>query len=183
MLNNPISYVDPDGRNPIIIGMMIGGTAGFGIGYASGLRGNELLASTLGGMALGAGIGGGFFNGFGQGVGGVLANAPGAGGNLAQTVFQGVTPTLTADIGLQLVSNSGWGPATASLSPGPPGSVWQQLGQQFAPTPQNWIPGYSLVQNYGWNPQNWPTYDGPVVTGAPPILPSTFPVGCLIRGS
>ncbi len=109
MANNPVSYVDPDGRNPIIIGMMIGGTAGFGIGYASGLRGNELLASTLGGMALGAGIGfgvNGGFGGFGQGLGGVLANAPGAAANLAQRVFSGVGPTLGADVGLRATQSS-----------------------------------------------------------------------------
>ena len=90
---------------------MIGSVAGFGIGYASGLRGNELLASTLGGMALGAGVGFGIdggFGGFGQGVGGMLANAPGRGSiELAQRIFQEVGPTAGADAALELLSNNG----------------------------------------------------------------------------
>ncbi len=135
MANNPVSYVDPDGRNPILIGMMIGGTAGFGIGYASGLRGNELVASTLGGMALGAGVGfgvNGGFGGFGQGVGGVLANAPGASINLAQQAFQGVGPTVGADGALRLLQ---------------PGSI--QVGQ---------IQGMEVVDDMGWGLQQHLAY-------------------------
>ena len=138
MLNNPVSYVDPDGRNPIIIGMMIGGTAGFGIGYASGLRGNELVASTLGGMALGAGIGfgvNGGFAGFGQGVGGVLANAPNAGINLAQQVFQGVGPTVGADGVLRLLQPGTVIPETV-IRPmvQTPGGNWANY-ENFRPRP------------------------------------------------
>ena len=138
MVNNPISYVDPDGRNPIIVGAMIGSVAGFGIGYASGLRGNELLASTLGGMALGAGIGfgvNGGFGGFGQGVGGVLANAPNAGINLAQQVFQGVGPTVGADGVLRLLQPGTVIPETV-IRPmvQTPGGNWANY-ENFRPRP------------------------------------------------
>ena len=126
MANNPISYVDPDGRNPIIVGAMIGSVAGFGIGYASGLRGNELLASTLGGAALGAGIGfgvNGGFGGFGQGVGGVLANAPGGTSiELAQRIFEGIGPTVGMDVATQAVSSITAGPITQ------PGQVVDDYG-------------------------------------------------------
>ncbi len=123
MANNPVSYVDPDGRNPILIGMMIGGTAGFGIGYASGLRGNELVASTLGGMALGAGIGFGIdggFAGFGQSVGNVAGQGLNGSIDLAQRVFQGA----------ELVGGSGKGLFTAGF----------EVGKVF---------GQEVVNNYG----------------------------------
>ncbi len=138
MANNPVSYVDPDGRNPILIGMMIGGTAGFGIGYASGLRGNELVASTLGGMALGAGIGFGIdggFGGFGQGVGGVLANGPGGTSiELAQHIFEGAGP-IVRDGGLALLQPGRVIPETV-IRPmvQTPGGNWANY-ENFRPRP------------------------------------------------
>ena len=123
MANNPVSYVDPDGRSPILIGMMIGGTAGFGIGYASGLRGDELLASTLGGMALGAGVGFGInggFAGFGQSVGSVASQGLNGSVDLAQRVFEGA----------KLVGGSGKGLFTAGF----------EVGKVF---------GQEVVNNYG----------------------------------
>ena len=125
MGNNPISYVDPDGRNPIIVGAMIGSVAGFGIGYASGLRGNELLASTLGGAALGAGVGFGInggLAGFGQGVGSVAGQVSGAASNLARRVFSGIGPTVGMDVATQAASSITAGPITQ------PGQVVDDYG-------------------------------------------------------
>ena len=123
MGNNPISYVDPDGRAihlglALIGGAALGGGAGYLYGKSQGYSGQQMFNSIAGGALLGAGVAAGiqtgFFGKLGSGAGNVLANAPGASVELAQQVFSGVGPTVGADAALQMLSNNG--PPTRDLS-------------------------------------------------------------------
>ena len=76
MHNNPLSQVDPDGRNPLLIAMAIGaaigGYTGYKVGQAAGADGLELAVYILGGAAIGG------LSGYAAGTiaasGGVMAN-------------------------------------------------------------------------------------------------------------
>ena len=89
MAGNPVSYVDPDGRLPILvpilIGVAAGGFGGYQAGRAQGATGWDLFAYT----ALGAGIGAAS-GGIGAGVSaGVGASVSGAYGGLIGAVSGG----------------------------------------------------------------------------------------------
>ena len=89
MVGNPVSYVDPDGRLPILvpilIGVAVGGFGGYQAGKAQGATGWDLFAYT----ALGAGIGAAS-GGIGAGVSaGVGASVSGAYGGLIGAVSGG----------------------------------------------------------------------------------------------
>ena len=136
MVNNPISYVDPDGRNPLIfigalatVGAGIGGgiAASKGYGFNDAAFWQHVGIGALGGAAVGTGAwyfapkstgllgghGGSLSQLFG-GAGQTINQAAGGSINLARQVFQEVGPTVGADAALQMLSNNG--PPTRELS-------------------------------------------------------------------
>jgi RHS repeat-associated protein len=74
MGNNPVMMVDPDGEFVVLIAMGVGALVGYTSGRQAGLRGSDLLSSTIAG-----GVIGGLSAGVGSAVGVAVAGAFSAG--------------------------------------------------------------------------------------------------------
>jgi hypothetical protein len=151
MMNNPISYIDPDGRNPIAIGFMIGIFANTAIKMAQGKEIKNMWQFVNPGIvgAIGGGLGSlapiGVLPGmaYGAGSGAVTGGLSAAfnGGNIGQGmgygaigggVFGGINGYLSTPVGVNPWTGSGSTSQAFSMSASSSGSNWASTEEMRA---------------------------------------------------
>jgi len=169
MHNNPLSQVDPDGRNPLLIAMAIGaaigGYTGYKVGQEAGADGLELAVYILGGAAIGglsgyaagsvAAAGGSVF--LSGGVGGAIGNGGFAalqGDDIAKGIFTGfVSGGVGASVGAGIGGGAGGffgGSIGSGLNAKLNGSSWEDAGRAALAGGTMAFGTYHLSSYIGW---------------------------------